>query len=137
MTRTVVYFVGAGLSKALERSPIRVPVMQDFVNVAADYVEDDDVILTTLAVFAQNGWFQNPVSPPLKEIAPGLADGRGRNPALRSEFAGAMRSWPPENLEIMLKTARDRNPGVEERFSWAINRVFCLKRAMHTGTSSC
>lgn len=125
MTRTVVYFVGAGLSKALERSPIRVPVMQDFVNVAADYVEDDDVILTTLAVFAQNGWFQNPVSPRLKEIAPGLADGRGRNPALRSEFAGAMRSWPPENLEIMLKTARDRNPGVEERFSWAINRVFC------------
>ena len=55
MTRTVVYFVGAGLSKALERSPIRVPVMQDFVNVAADYVEDDDVVLTTLAVFAQVG----------------------------------------------------------------------------------
>ena len=105
--------------------PIRVPVMQDFVNVAADYVEEDEVILTTLAVFAQNGWFQNPVSPRLKEIAAGLADRRGRNSALRSEFAGAMRSWPPENLEIMLKTARERDPGVEERFSWAINRVFC------------
>lgn len=125
MTRTAVYFVGAGLSKALERSPIRVPVMQDFVNVAADYIENDNVILTTLAVFAQKGWFQNPVSPRLKEIAPGMADGRGRDPALRSEFARAMKSWPPENLEIMLKTARERDPGVEERFSWAINRVFC------------
>ncbi len=122
--RTVVYFIGAGLSKALENPPVRVPVMKDFVNVAADYVEDDDVILTTLAVFAQKGWFQNPVSGRLKDIAAGLSDGRGRSPALRREFAAAMRSWRPEDLEVMLKTARMQDPGEEWRFSLAINRVF-------------
>lgn len=41
------------------------------------------------------------------------------------EFARVMRPWPPESLEIMLKTAQERDPGVEERFSWAINRAFC------------
>jgi hypothetical protein len=123
--RTAIYFVGAGLSKALERAPFRVPVMQDFVNVAASYVEDDDVILTTLAVFVKNGWLQHPVSRRLMDIAPGLADGRGRAPDLRNEFARAMKSWPPENLETMLKTGRDRERGAENRSSWAINRVFC------------
>ncbi|MBI3492990.1 MAG: hypothetical protein HY047_14605 [Acidobacteria bacterium] len=128
----IVYFIGAGLSKALERLPYRVPVMNDFVNVAADYVEQDDVVLTTLAVFAQQGLFTNPaserlrmISARLREIAPGLADGRARDPQLKSEFAHAMKAWPGENLETMLQRAPRHQSDSDARFNFAVNRVFC------------
>jgi hypothetical protein len=61
--RHVVYIVGAGLTKALQTSS-RIPLMNDFVSVMADYIYQDNreldrVILTTLAELENGGVFEN------------------------------------------------------------------------------
>ncbi len=55
--KEIVYFVGAGLSKALERPGKRIPLMYDFVDVMADYAPRDKAILQTLARLEYAGIF--------------------------------------------------------------------------------
>ncbi len=48
MDGKAVYFVGAGLPKALQQDSFPVPLMWDFVKTAAFYAATDDVLLTAL-----------------------------------------------------------------------------------------
>ena len=56
--KEIVYFVGAGLSKALEKPGKPIPLMYDFVSVMADYPAEDAVILQTLARLEYAGVFR-------------------------------------------------------------------------------
>jgi hypothetical protein len=46
----IVYFVGAGLTKALEIPCSPVPMMWDFVSTMADYLSDPVVLQTMVAL---------------------------------------------------------------------------------------
>ena len=73
----MAYIVGAGLTKSLERMQgPRVPLMNDFVSVVADYL-DDDTILTTAASYLSDSVHPWPVSEETKELA---RDQRGIQP---------------------------------------------------------
>jgi len=58
--KQIVYFVGAGLSKSLEKPGKRIPLMYDFVSVMAQYAPNDKVILQTLARLQYCGVFDWP-----------------------------------------------------------------------------
>jgi hypothetical protein len=44
----ILYFIGAGLTRALALPTYPVPTMLDFIRISAEYI-NDEVILTTLA----------------------------------------------------------------------------------------
>ena len=125
----VLYFVGAGLTKSLQRPGRPVPMMNDFVSVMADYVENN-VILTTLAQWEVLH------DPPYKyrlqgivDLARPLADSRDRSPERRAAFRRALKNRPAESIEELLASAMLKEseplPGlVATRFRYGINRVF-------------
>src|SRR5262245_49218619 len=121
--KRIVYIVGAGLTKALERLPQRVPLMQDFVSVMADHI-DDDVILTHLAEMENADLFEVP-SLDAKTIASGLACGNDRSPMVRAKFKEILKSRPVENIEVLLEKSLKKGGGELIRFNFAINRIFC------------
>jgi len=131
----ILYFVGAGLSKALAQSTHPVPGMVDFVSTCAEYISDD-VILTTLTELERCEpypylWD----SPSTVVLADRMLQQRRQNasidPIVRQEFARALRNRPAESIEDLLdRTGRNNcnrsSLDADERFRFAIRRVFTL-----------
>jgi hypothetical protein len=130
--RKIVYFVGAGLTKALEKPGQRIPLMNDFIRVMAEYADSDEVILTTLAELENAGVFQSKC-PEAVELAR-LVVGKDRSPETKNAFKTAMMKRPPESIERLLANALARDPRADGpsgtalviRFNYAINRFFSL-----------
>jgi hypothetical protein len=103
-------------------------MMNDFISVMADYVEDD-VILTTLAHWEI---LENPPyrfrPPGMVDLARPLADSTDRSLERRAEFRRALKNRPAEGIEQLLEKAlTDRGRSAEVvpvRFRYGINRVF-------------
>ncbi len=95
----ILYFIGAGLTKALALPTRPVPAMFDFISTSAAYL-DDEVILTTLADLENAqpypyAW----VSVEARSLAPQLVgQNRSNDPALRSAFARALRERTGESI---------------------------------------
>jgi hypothetical protein len=140
--KEIVYFVGAGLSKSLERLGKLIPLMYDFVSVMADYAPDDPVILTTLAELENAGVFAWPAQEAhdlAKRVVGSDAD-RSRETVGR--FRDAMKRRPAESIEDLLLRAssegeRQRSPDSDElrvsasvhapdRFRYAVSRLFSV-----------
>ena len=141
--KKIVYFVGAGLTKSLEKAEKPIPLMYDFVRVMADYVryQGEDVILTTLAELENAGAFQA-TSPEAQRLAKAVV-GRNRDTSqgTRDAFRRAFRDRPSESIEDLLLRALELATGVPEsdgeaalrkssaenaggRFGYAVNRLF-------------
>jgi len=124
-----LYFVGAGFTKSLQKPGRPVPMMNDFVSVMADYVEDD-VILTTLAhweILKDSPYGYRP--PGMMELARPLAESTDRSPERRAAFRRALKNRPSESIEKLLENVLTMPPGrsdevVPVRFRYGINRVF-------------
>jgi hypothetical protein len=103
--KRIVYFVGAGLPKALETPGKRIPLMYDFVSVMADYAPSDPVILTTLAQLENAGIFAWPsleASDLAKRVVGANCD---RSAATLGRFKDAMKRRPAESIEDLLLRA--------------------------------
>jgi len=139
MPKKIVYFVGAGLTKSLEKSGKAIPLMYDFVRVMADYVrhEGEDIILTTLAELENAGAF-HAACPECERLAKAVV---GKNSDRRQEtreaFSRALRDRPSESIEDLLLRALDiatnltgsdaRKSSADHaasRFGYAVNRLF-------------
>jgi hypothetical protein len=127
--RNMVYYIGAGLPKALEAPGKPIPLMYDFIKVMADYL-DDDVILTTLAELVNARVFSSK-SDDTETLAKTLV-GRNadRSPDNRAAFRRALKALPPESIEVLLERASKSDNisagSSDARFRYAINRVFYL-----------
>jgi len=125
-----VYFVGAGLSRALQRDK-PVPLLADFIKIAAHYAENDEsnIILTTLIGLETCDTFQWK-SEVCSKLAK-LIEPEHRKPIDLAAFLRALRRRPSESIEDLLGrhtgTKVDRifgDPPV--RFRYAISRLFTL-----------
>jgi|SRR5581483_1879353 len=112
----VVYIVGAGLSKALERSGFRVPMMNDFVSVSADYMERDVARIIFTSLRALEPCFQWPI----------LAPEQNASGAAIQSYANALRRRPAENIEDLLAAASGSKRTLATRVRYLINRLFVL-----------
>lgn len=129
---TVLYFVGAGLTKSLALPAYPVPAMFDFVSTASEYLSDD-VVLTTLADLEDAeprayAW-ESPVTRRLAQQLVGRS--AQRTPDLRRQFARALRDRPSESIEDLLdRTGGDASnlssQTADARFQYAISRLFAL-----------
>jgi len=124
-----LYFVGAGLTKSLQKPERPVPMMNDFVSVMADYVSDD-VILTTLAhweIIDDSPYDYRPQW--LVDLARPLADSSDRSMERRAAFRRALKRRPAEGIEQLLENVLTKPRGradevVPVRLRYGINRVF-------------
>lgn len=130
--RSVVYFVGAGLTKSLALPHRPIPAMFDFVSTAANYLYDD-VILTTLAELENADPYPYAwESPAARALARDLVgSGADRSPAARSRFAEALKRRPSESIEDILDRTRGQNAnssshGADVRFKYAVRSLFAL-----------
>jgi hypothetical protein len=139
MDGKAIYFVGAGLPKALQQDGFPVPLMWDFVRVAAFYAASDDVLLTTLTQLEISGVFKHATAASIA-IADSITPPKTSTSQQRSDFLRIVSSRPPENIEdLLIRAERMANdpknanlpfaqPLTIEllplRFSFAINRVF-------------
>lgn len=116
--RRVLYFVGAGLTKALQTSD-RVPLMADFVSVMSRHT-DDPIIAQVLAEYERDGVFRWPSTPLSRRLAERVLDG---DVDALAAFGAALRCRPTENVETLLQKAVRRDGRTAELFKRAINRV--------------
>jgi hypothetical protein len=139
MDGCAIYFVGAGLPKALQRADFPVPLMWDFVRVAAVYASTDNVLLTTLTQLELGRVFEHS-TPASIALAAKIAPSNAATAAERTAFLNMMSSRPQENIEHLLIRADQlaTDPAnaslpwsdlitlelLPLRFSFAINRVF-------------
>jgi SpoVK/Ycf46/Vps4 family AAA+-type ATPase len=131
--RKVLYFVGAGVSRAMAKPEQPIPLMWDFLSVISGYLYDD-VILTTLCQLENSdpypyrwNWTR------AREVAPQLVGkNANRSPAMRARFADALRTRPTESLEDVMDrvlTGTPKNSAAHEaqdRFLFMMARLFCL-----------
>jgi hypothetical protein len=130
--KEIVYFVGAGVSKSLEKSGTRIPLMYDFVQVMAEYADRDSIILTALAQLENAKVFEHKCSECAQLAREVLAD--NAPPETKRAFKKAFMARRPESIEQLLKNAHARGPRPQGpsatelviRFSYAINRFFSL-----------
>src|SRR6266567_5120358 len=120
--RHILYIVGAGLSRALQGNR-RVPIMNDFLSVMADYL-DNKVIQVTLARYAKQSLFRWPVPPDLCALAEHVHNRQAITPGLRGRVANALKRMPQENIEDLLSSDKQIFEGKEGRFRFAINAIF-------------
>ena len=95
----ILYFIGAGLTKALALPKRPVPAMFDFISTLAEYV-DDQIILTTLAELENSDPYPYAwVSTVARSLATQLV-GRNRttDPDLLAAFAAALKERPGESI---------------------------------------
>ncbi|MGH9401732.1 MAG: hypothetical protein ACRD2P_06460 [Terriglobia bacterium] len=120
----IVYFIGAGLTKSLERPVYRLPLMFDFVSVMTEHF-DDDVIVSALVNLELAEVYDWP-SPEATWTAKVLeAEGRNFSPPNREAFKRALKARPSESIEKVLKNARASSAdGLAQRFKSAINQLF-------------
>jgi hypothetical protein len=103
--KQIVYFVGAGLSKSLEKPGKRIPLMYDFVQVMAEYAPEDKVILQTLARLQYADAFVWPC-PEAADPAHSILFGRDDpTPDMLVRFTDAMKRRPSESVEDLLLRA--------------------------------
>jgi hypothetical protein len=128
----VLYFVGAGLTKALALPTRPVPAMLDFIRTCAEYT-DDPVILTTLAELENATPYPYTwVSAAARELAPRLVgQNRSDDPAIRSAFVRALRERPGESIEDLLDrtgggASNRSSQSADTRFRYAIQRLFTI-----------
>lgn len=126
--RKIVYFVGAGLSKSLERPQEPIPLMYDFISVLADYLSDK-----VIRIFLAKLEHMEPCpyqwdSPEAKALAKKLL---ANLPTASAEdldtFNRALKNRPFESLESLLEKVQ--SAGHKElviRFGYAIDRFFDL-----------
>ncbi len=134
----ILYFIGAGLTKALEKDK-QVPLMNDFVSVAADHLLEDGnsgVILTTLCSLITSHSFRWEFPHDATTLAEKLAnaDPDGRTPQEIRRMQSFLKRHPAENIEDLLtKVHHMPNESLANtitrkslpiRFSFAINRIF-------------
>jgi hypothetical protein len=124
-----LYFVGAGLTKSLQRQR-RVPLMMDFTNVLTEGIAND-VILNTLVVMELGEVYEQPCTDCRK-----LAERIGRNVpqasiADREQFAQLVRARQPESIEMLFERAENRGSSaniyasdLHAYFRHGINQVF-------------
>jgi hypothetical protein len=135
-TRKIVYFVGAGLTKALERPGKPVPLMNDFIHVMAERIEEDkdNVILGTLALLVSAGVFEHDCTE-ASRIIRSHTNFYEWTPEERVAFRLAMMDRPPESIERLLENALEEAPHdmsapsatrLVIAFIYAINRFFSL-----------
>jgi hypothetical protein len=127
-----LYFIGAGLTKALGLTAHPVPAMFDFIAVCAEYI-DDPVILTTLAELENSKPYPYAWDSALaRTLAPQLVgQRRTSDPDVRAAFARALRERPSESIEDLLdRTGGDvsnfSSQSADERFRYAIRRLFTI-----------
>jgi hypothetical protein len=104
--KKAVYFVGAGLTKSLQREE-RVPLMDDFVHVAAAHVETDDVILQMLAEAERRDG-----SLCLRTVGVSWVN-VSASPAIKWDYgpsSGRIEARPLENIERVLIHAHQMTP---------------------------
>jgi hypothetical protein len=116
-----VYFIGAGLSKALElpSSPAkRIPLMGDFVSVMGDYISDP-VVQASVASFVKEKVF---ASPPklLKEFAEMKLQSKSIDCTMRRDVARLLTKLPEQNIELLLSSA----PALRNRVAFGVNAIF-------------
>lgn len=113
-----MYIVGAGLSKALQQPGFRVPLMDDFISVAADYMERDDarIIFTSIRALEEAGCFQWPCPFPDQDASATAI----------SAYASVLRRRPAENIEHLLAAASGSARILATRVRYLINRLFVL-----------
>ena len=129
----ILYFVGAGLSKALAKATHPVPAMLDFVSTCAKYISDD-VILTTLTQLEEyDPYPYRWRSPEATQFAQDIVEQRRKGVSidrtLREKFAQALRNRRAESIEDLLVRSEKASASREdalERFEFAIRRVFTL-----------
>lgn len=127
---SIVYFVGAGLTKSLETNGRPVPAMWDFTSTMADYLEDD-IVLTTMAELENARLYQHTSEEAARLAAKVVGKSADRSPATRAAFREALKSRPRESIEDLLERSLglSGNPAAasaHQRFKYAINRLFCL-----------
>jgi hypothetical protein len=126
---STVYFVGAGLTKSLQLSR-RVPLMMDFCDVMADYV-DNDVVLNAL-VQMEFAHVYDSACNPCEQFAESLKDVPTATPGERARFAALVQSRRPESIERLLDRAASLSQsdvwasGLPTLFRYAINQVFSM-----------
>ena len=103
MERNIVYFLGAGLTKSLEVKPKRVPLMNDFIAVLADRLEDE-TILTHLAHLEIADLFQTSC-PEARNLAIEILVKDNNSRAIRDQLREALKNRPPENIEALVEHA--------------------------------
>jgi len=131
--KRIVYFIGAGLSKSLEKPGKRIPLMHDFVQVMAEYSDSDNTILTPLAELENNGKAFQHECDDCARLARSVVQ-TDRSCATKLAFKRAFMSRQPESIEQLLANALAKEPGAEApsgtalviRFNYAINRFFSL-----------
>jgi hypothetical protein len=117
-----LYFVGAGLSKALElplSPPKRVPLMGDFISVMGDYINEEDV-QASLARLVKEGAF---ASPPklLAEFAERKFHYEFIDATMLRDVSHQLTELPEQNVETLLTAA----PALRQRVIFAVNAIFC------------
>jgi hypothetical protein len=130
-----LYFVGAGLSKSLEKTDKPIPLMFDFVSVLAEHL-DSIVILASLCAFELADLYEWK-SAEAKAIANDLSGTlrRGRCPPdVRERFRQALKNRPWESIEDLLERSFAPHSNGEanwfaqqlpQKFRYAINQLFC------------
>jgi hypothetical protein len=132
--KQILYFVGAGLSKSLEKPGKRIPLMHDFVQVMAEHSDSDDTILTTLAELENAKAFQYESDDCAKLARKVVGREADRSSATKIAFKTAFMSRRPESTEQLLAIALAKGPGADGpsgtplliRFNYAINKFFSL-----------
>lgn len=133
MTSTV-YFVGAGLSKALQLDASHpIPLLADFVKVAAYYAENDtsNIPILTLMGLERCGRFRWRSEEGLRVAR--AFEPKKRDNSLVKSFVEILRRRPSESIEDLL-VREDRGASFGEstifepviRFRYAISRIFAL-----------
>jgi hypothetical protein len=103
--KQILYFVGAGLSKSVEKPGKRIPLMYDFVSAMAEYAPNDRVILQTLARLEFSGAFDWPC-PEAADLSNALLWHRhDPTPDTLVRFSHAMKRRPSESIEDLMARA--------------------------------
>jgi hypothetical protein len=118
MSHRVLYIVGAGLTKALEETGNRVPLMADFLATMASHI-DDPVIARALVKYELNGWFDWPSTEYGRQLAARIESGEHQALEL---LAKEITRRPGENVEHLLE--RSLSSGRSPNFVADINRLF-------------
>jgi hypothetical protein len=126
-----LYFVGAGLTKSLEKRTRSVPLMADFVQVLTEHA-GNKVVRDTLVGMEVGNVYEAACNECLT-LATAL---RGREQVTdeeRDRFAKLVRNRPSESIEAIFQKVESMNPetpgseirsGFHDYFRYAINEVF-------------
>jgi hypothetical protein len=128
-----LYFVGAGLTKSLERTR-RVPLMSDFVQVLTEYASNGNKVVLDTLVGMEVGNAYEAACEKCLALAKAL---RGREEVTEEErgrFAELVRNRPSESIEAIFKRIESLGPDTPgfaiasglrpAYFRYAINEVF-------------